>query len=367
MRLDLLKPLTWERLAFPNTDVLNLPPEISDVQEFYKSRLPHYLRMARQLHRNLRNNPIIPGSRYVFSFQHETPDGLSAWNEKGSHKLVSEVTFGKRGGDGIVSADSAKDVPKDIDPDHMIRLDAKHEHLITDDNFIDMILQLKSTVSAGWEVAAAEMWIHDKEIVAQFADLGILLPWPAEIKGWSPASLGQYKCASDEDSIAMTCDKVREHYPLEYSVDNEVIYFDDVQSTVGGFNATVITTAAERANVGIDKLSDVLYGQIGTITESEWQNAAYLSYIDLQRALLEQGSGNPLALSKAWSDLGNTLLKQGKPDLAWFPVNNAYQISKLGLDKNWLVSGDRGYAEVFRDSTHALKVLEEYLGVSSGP
>ena len=277
-----------------------------------------------------------------------------------------KVTFEERSGDGIVSADSAKDVPKSVDLDHMVRIDEKHEHLIADEKFIDMILELKATVSRGWQTAAAKMWIHDADIVFKFADNGLLLPWSGEVGTWSPAGLAQYKCALAGDSQGMSCDQVWDGTPAIYSLDKGLHYFDYMENDVAKFNAEVLKAAANNLQTPVAQLSGEIYEVIGESGSEEWQDEAYLSYIDLQNELLRQGSGNLLNVSQAWRELGELLLKEGRVYDAWFPINNAYQISKTGVEMDLAVFSETGYVDVFKKSAETLKDLENILGVPNG-
>ena len=211
---------------------------------------------------------LIPNSRYVFSFQHTTPTGLVARDEQGMGQLVSEIVKERRSGDGVVFADSAKNLSSPVDPDHMIRLTEKHEKLIIDENFVDMLIDLRANSSTGWVYAAALAWADNSDIVQMFTKQGVLLPASVDVQSWSEDRTDTFKCSADATNIAMKCSGWDWSPAAEYSLDEEVFYYDIEQSVVGQFNANVLKTSATNSGISVQTLGRVPGRGVGVLAAS---------------------------------------------------------------------------------------------------
>lgn len=323
-RIDLMMVNAWRWLGLPNTSNITLPPHVTG-EQFYESRLGKLLDAARKFHEDLSARPAIKPARYVYSFIHETPNGLVARESSGS-MLSMEIIMDSKSGDGTVFVESASDAAKGISTYSKILLNKKHADLIVDENFIEMMFDLRANLVNNWEDAARE-WQKNEAVISLLAENDVLLPTAGADMAWLRPKKIDVICANLDILTAQFCER---SMAVAYRKESKVVEISENKTldAIGFFNAMVLGKMAKIRGISVGALSAELYASAKVEKHPLVRKERYLSYIGVEKFLLPDDEGNVANYAWAHNNLGSLMLQQGAIKTASFPLKNAYEIAK---------------------------------------
>jgi hypothetical protein len=326
-RIDLFTVNAWKRLGLPNTNRIDLPPQMN-LEKFYETRLGPLLKAARDFNEALSKLPLIPIARYAFNQTHETATGLVARDGDGI-TLSSEVTFDSHGGDGTVFLTSAKNARHKPSSDHMIGLNNEHANLIVDKLFIDRIFDQRAEMVTNWE-EAARIWATNEKAINLLAEKGILLPTATASVAWQRPKSLDVACSANSTVAYFVCTKQERGATnaLQQAFRTVELSENNKLDAIGSFNVAILDRVAKQRGVSVGALSAQLYASAKDEKNSTIRKERYLAYIGVEKLLLGREQGNVTNYAWAQNNLGSLMLQQGETKNAFFPLKNANTISK---------------------------------------